>query len=123
MQGLNRGQRASGDLIPWTIGQQFLDQEFPRLSGARVIRIATHTDYQGMGYGSRALDLLEKYYEHNMVNVDESNEGDDESFEKSKEGLTIVNEDTIGSLKDMPKTKNYIYNPCVSKQNIWVCGN
>jgi len=105
MQGLNRGQRASGDLIPWTIGQQFLDQEFPRLSGARVIRIATHTDYQGMGYGSRALDLLEKYYEHNMVNVDESNEGDDDSFEKSKEGLTIVNEDTIGSLKDMPKTK------------------
>ena len=103
MQGLSRGQRASGDLIPWTIGQQFLDQEFPRLSGARVIRIATHTDYQGMGYGSRALDLLEKYYEHQMVNVDESNDG--QSYEQSKEGLTIVNEDTVGSLKELSKPK------------------
>jgi N-acetyltransferase 10 len=58
-----------------------------------------------MGYGSRALDLLEKYYEHNMVNVDESNDGDGDSFENSKEGLTIINEDTIGSLKEMQKTK------------------
>ena len=48
MQGLSRGQRSSGDLIPWTIGQQFLDQDFPKLSGARIIRIATHSDYQGV---------------------------------------------------------------------------
>jgi N-acetyltransferase 10 len=30
------------------------------LSGARVVRIATHPDYQRMGYGSRALELLQK---------------------------------------------------------------
>lgn len=29
-----------GDLIPWTIGQQYQDNEFPSLSGARVVRYA-----------------------------------------------------------------------------------
>lgn len=36
------------------------------------VRIATHPDYQGMGYGSRALDLLEKYYEGQITSLDES---------------------------------------------------
>lgn len=31
-----------GDLIPWTIGQQFQDPDFPSLSGARIVRIAVH---------------------------------------------------------------------------------
>lgn len=61
--GLGRGRRAAGDLIPWTVAQQFQDEDFPSLSGARVVRIATHPDYQGMGYGSRALDLLRQYYQ------------------------------------------------------------
>ena len=60
--GLSRGFKASGDLIPWTISEQFQDFEFCNLSGARVVRIATHPDYQGMGYGSRALSLLKQYY-------------------------------------------------------------
>lgn len=60
---LSRGQRASGDLIPWTVSQQFQDSEFASLSGARVVRIATHPDVTGMGYGSRAIDLLTKYYQ------------------------------------------------------------
>ena len=100
MQGLARGQRSSGDLIPWTIGTQFLDQDFPKLSGARVIRIATHSDYQGMGYGTRALDLLEKYYEQNMINLDETEEAE------VKGGLKIVNEATLDTLtKDGNKTR------------------
>ena len=65
MAGLQRGQRASGDLIPWTMAQQFQDDNFPQLSGARVVRIATHPEYQKMGYGSRALHLLKEYYEGN----------------------------------------------------------
>ena len=60
--GLSRGVRASGDLIPWIVTEQFQDFEFCNLSGARVVRIATHPDYQGMGYGSRALGLLKQYY-------------------------------------------------------------
>ncbi|TYZ65167.1 hypothetical protein PybrP1_009676, partial [[Pythium] brassicae (nom. inval.)] len=60
---LARGQRASGDLIPWTVAQQFQDSEFAALSGARVVRIATHPDVTGMGYGSRAIELLTQYYQ------------------------------------------------------------
>ncbi|CAG2180852.1 unnamed protein product, partial [Oppiella nova] len=62
MNSLSRGKRAAGDLIPWTISQQFQDSRFGSLSGARVIRIATNPNYQGMGYGSRALRLLEDYF-------------------------------------------------------------
>lgn len=48
--GLSRGKRASGDLIPWTIAQQYQDNEFPLLAGARVVRIATHPEYQGVSF-------------------------------------------------------------------------
>jgi N-acetyltransferase 10 len=58
MHGLSRGKRANGDLIPWNMAQQFQDDNFPSLSGARIVRIATHPDYQRMGYGSRAIELL-----------------------------------------------------------------
>jgi N-acetyltransferase 10 len=60
---LSKGNKASGDLIPWTIAQQFNDNEFATLSGARVVRIATHPDVQKMGYGSRAIDLLLAYFQ------------------------------------------------------------
>ncbi|KAL1459299.1 hypothetical protein WDU94_011297 [Cyamophila willieti] len=70
VDGLHRGQRASGDLIPWTIAQQYQDEDFPALCGARVVRVATHPDYQGMGYGSRALSLLKLYYEGKIPTED-----------------------------------------------------
>ncbi|KAL3087436.1 hypothetical protein niasHS_008765 [Heterodera schachtii] len=47
-------KRAAGDLIPWTLCQHFLDDEFPTLCGARNVRVAVHTNFQGMGYGSRS---------------------------------------------------------------------
>ena len=34
------------------------------MNGIRVIRIATHPSAQGKGYGSKALELLIKYYEN-----------------------------------------------------------
>ena len=46
---LRRGVKSAGDLIPWTVAQQFQDHKFASLSGARVVRIAvclvedTHT--------------------------------------------------------------------------------
>jgi hypothetical protein len=46
MSSLSRGYRPSGDLIPWTISQQFQDTEFGQLSGARIVRIATHPELQ-----------------------------------------------------------------------------
>lgn len=70
---LGRGQKAAGDLIPWTISQQFNDQNFPILSGARIVRIATHPEYQGMGYGAKALDLLKEYYSQANEDIDMEN--------------------------------------------------
>jgi N-acetyltransferase 10 len=69
---LSRGIRSGGDLIPWLVSQQFQDDDFATLSGARVVRIATHPDYSGMGYGSRALQLLEEFYSGKFVNLDET---------------------------------------------------
>mmetsp|Transcript_8866 Transcript_8866/g.13289 ORF Transcript_8866/g.13289 Transcript_8866/m.13289 type:complete len:1103 (+) Transcript_8866:133-3441(+) len=60
---MSRGNKASGDMIPWTVSQQFNDTEFATLSGARVVRVATHPDVQGMGYGSRALELLIEFFQ------------------------------------------------------------
>lgn len=45
MESLSRGLRSGGDLIPWLVSQQFQENQFASLSGARVIRIATHPDY------------------------------------------------------------------------------
>ena len=69
---LARGQRAGGDLIPWLVAQQFQDDEFASLSGARVVRIATNPDYAGMGYGSRALSLLKDYFEGKFTDISEN---------------------------------------------------
>lgn len=71
MKSLARGQRASGDLIPWTVSQQFQDEDFASLSGGRVVRVATHPEYQRMGYGSRSLELLQLYYEGQLTTLDE----------------------------------------------------
>ena len=59
---LKRGIRPSGDLIPWTISEQYQDEGFASLSGIRVVRIATHPQAQGRGYGSKAIELLINYY-------------------------------------------------------------
>lgn len=45
---------------------QFTDHNFAGLSGVRVVRIATHPDFQGMGYGTRAMRLLSDYYSGKM---------------------------------------------------------
>lgn len=71
VNSLSRGQRAAGDLIPWLVSQQFQDEDFAGLSGARVVRIATNPDYISMGYGSRALELLTDFYEGKFANLSE----------------------------------------------------
>ncbi|KAM7204296.1 nucleolar ATPase [Naviculisporaceae sp. PSN 640] len=71
LNSLSRGQQPAGDLIPWLVSQQFQDDEFASLSGARVVRIATNPDYVSMGYGSRAIQLLIDYYEGKFTNLSE----------------------------------------------------
>ncbi|KAG8222693.1 hypothetical protein J437_LFUL002750, partial [Ladona fulva] len=93
--GLSKGQRAWGDLIPWTVAQQFQDPDFPSLSGARVVRIATHPDYQGMGYGSRALSLLRLYYSGGIIYIP-SDTKEEEDEEEYKEDAVEVKDDEDG---------------------------
>ncbi|CAE6447167.1 unnamed protein product [Rhizoctonia solani] len=74
LESLSQGLRSGGDLIPWIISQQFQDNNFAELSGARIVRIATHPDYASMGYGSRALKALESFYNGELFNLDETPE-------------------------------------------------
>eukprot|EP01062_Namystynia_karyoxenos_P073842 TRINITY_DN70676_c0_g1_i1.p1 TRINITY_DN70676_c0_g1~~TRINITY_DN70676_c0_g1_i1.p1 ORF type:complete len:1018 (+),score=433.62 TRINITY_DN70676_c0_g1_i1:77-3055(+) len=67
---LGKGTRPSGDLIPYTLAQNFQEPGFGELRGLRVVRIAVHPEMQRQGYGGRALRLLLQYYEgelHGMV--------------------------------------------------------
>jgi N-acetyltransferase 10 len=95
---LARGHRSAGDLIPWTISQQFGDSKFAQLSGARIVRIAVHPSVQSMGYGSRAVELLYRFYNGEIINLDnpgdESDGEDDASMEGGESGddLEIDNE-------------------------------
>ena len=85
---LARGHRSAGDLIPWTMSQQFGDGNFAQLSGARVVRVAVNPAVQGMGYGSRAMELLYRYYNGEMVSlggVDDEDEEDESGDETPSE--------------------------------------
>ena len=108
VDNLKRGKRANGDLIPWTVSQQFQDNDFPNLLGARVVRIATNPDYQGMGYGSRALKLLQEYYEGKIIDINEKSldisgleEKGDNLNEISDENVDLLTE-TIEPKKNLP---------------------
>jgi N-acetyltransferase 10 len=62
--------KPSGDLIPWTLGKYYLDDAFPKLAGARIVRISTHPTAQKMGYGTKAIQLLEKFFSKELLNAD-----------------------------------------------------
>ncbi|EEB06821.1 N-acetyltransferase Nat10 [Schizosaccharomyces japonicus yFS275] len=73
LNSLSRGQRAGGDLIPWLISQQFQDENFASLAGARVVRIAVAPEYTKMGYGTRAMELLHDHFEGKFISMSEDN--------------------------------------------------
>ncbi|TMS06021.1 RNA cytidine acetyltransferase [Larimichthys crocea] len=102
LNSLSRGKKASGDLIPWTVSEQFQDPEFGGLSGARVVRIAVNPDYQGMGYGSRALQLLQMYYEGKFPTMDESTLSNQNVITSvSSEAVSLL-EEVITPRKELP---------------------
>mmetsp|Transcript_21688 Transcript_21688/g.38298 ORF Transcript_21688/g.38298 Transcript_21688/m.38298 type:complete len:1083 (-) Transcript_21688:3-3251(-) len=89
---LKQGNRASGDLVPWTVAQQFQDNDFAELDGARVVRIATNSSATRMGYGKRALELLRRFYQGELVNADLAEdeitfENLDSNFAPSSKGI------------------------------------
>ncbi|XP_069755546.1 RNA cytidine acetyltransferase [Narcine bancroftii] len=93
MNSLSRGKKAFGDLIPWTISEQFQDPDFGSLSGGRIVRIAVHPDYQRLGYGSRAMALLQMYFEGKFPCLEEQE--DDKPTE-----LTTVSSENISLLEE-----------------------
>ncbi|XP_059191609.1 RNA cytidine acetyltransferase [Centropristis striata] len=102
LNSLSRGKKASSDLIPWTVSEQFQDPEFGSLSGGRVVRIAVNPDYQGMGYGSRALQLLQMYYEGKFPTMDESSHlNHNEITSVSSEAVSLL-EEVITPRKELP---------------------
>lgn len=90
------GSKAAGDLIPWNVSEQFNDREFTKLSGARVVRIATHPNYQRMGYGKKAMQLLKSYYEGKFTSLNENdsavNNDDSEGYEEINEEADLLTE-------------------------------
>ncbi|XP_034951913.1 RNA cytidine acetyltransferase [Chelonus insularis] len=101
-ENLGRGKRPSGDLIPWTISQQFNDNSFPKLAGARIVRIATHPDYQSMGYGKRAMKLLKQYYEMKIPNIDETTEEDSKKTNDDEDNEIDMSTEIIQPRTSLP---------------------
>ncbi|KAI0338986.1 DUF699-domain-containing protein [Trametopsis cervina] len=100
LEGLSRGYRAGGDMIPWLITQQFQENKFASLSGARVVRIATHPDYASMGYGARALQALNSFYSGEYFNLDEAARA-----EESYPDPSLVDETSTSLLTDKPTVR------------------
>jgi N-acetyltransferase 10 len=61
IDGLGRGMRPGGDMIPWLVSQQFQEGKFGMLSGARVVRIACHPDYANVCYASFFFELIAEW--------------------------------------------------------------
>ncbi|KAJ4840707.1 hypothetical protein Tsubulata_018896 [Turnera subulata] len=83
---LSKGHLPFGDQIPWKFCEQYRDTVFPSLSGARIVRIATHPSAMRLGYGSAAVDILTRYYEGQLTPFSEVDGGNDD--EKPPAGVT-----------------------------------
>ncbi|KAF4656300.1 N-acetyltransferase 10 [Perkinsus chesapeaki] len=95
---LRRGEmRPSGDMIPWTLGQQYPDSGFGSLAGVRVVRIACHPSLQRKGYATEALRQLEAFLEGKMAGNAEDEE-ESSSDEESEEEIEDNSKD--GAEKD-----------------------
>ncbi|KAF2284280.1 hypothetical protein GH714_020215 [Hevea brasiliensis] len=71
VKSLSDGHQPFGDQIPWKFCEQFWDTVFPSLSGACIVRIATHPSAMKLGYGSAAMELLTRYYEGQFTPISE----------------------------------------------------
>ncbi|KAJ2700504.1 N-acetyltransferase 10 [Coemansia sp. IMI 203386] len=94
MNQLGRGERNEGDLIPWLVAQQYQDDDFAALSGARVVRIATHPDYASMGYGARALSQLKEFYQGRFFSLREDTAT---TTDNAEQGLPRVSDSELAS--------------------------
>ncbi|KAH8387249.1 hypothetical protein KR093_005872, partial [Drosophila rubida] len=101
-ESLGRGKKAAGDLIPWNVSEQFGDQHFPKLSGVRIVRVATHPNYQRMGYGKRAIQLLKDYYAGRHINLSSLID------KRNKAGIVEVEESELNLLQEQIRPRAHI---------------
>jgi len=86
-----------------------LDANFSSLSGARIVRVATHPNCQRQGYGTRALQLLQMYYEGEMG---EDADGEEERALEAE----VVDEDDVTLLEESLLPRSNLP-PLLSKLN------
>jgi len=64
------GRRPAGDLVPWCLVGQFQETGPAEASSVRVIRVATHPNYQSMGYGSEAISQFCDHLSGKLVDLE-----------------------------------------------------
>ncbi|KAG4169492.1 hypothetical protein ERO13_A12G092500v2 [Gossypium hirsutum] len=109
IKSLSVGYQPHGDQIPWKFCEQFRDPDFPSLSGARIVRIATHPSAMRLGYGSAAIELLTRYYEgqlrsYSELDVEDAEETPQRSQLRLSEAAEKVSllEENIKPKTDLP---------------------
>ncbi|XP_059624435.1 RNA cytidine acetyltransferase 1-like [Cornus florida] len=102
IKSLSDGHRPSGDQIPWKFCEQFTDKNFPELSGARIVRIATHPSAMRLGYGSTAVELLTRYFEGQLTYF---SEGDFENASESKHVRVMEAAEKVSLLEEQIKPR------------------
>ncbi|KAL6558902.1 hypothetical protein OROMI_019252 [Orobanche minor] len=85
-KNLSDGRQPFGDQIPSKVCEQFRDTDFPSLSGARIVRIATHPSAMRLGYGSAAVEILTRYFEGQLIPISEV---DVEDFQENSQVRVI----------------------------------
>ncbi|KAI8540711.1 hypothetical protein RHMOL_Rhmol08G0006900 [Rhododendron molle] len=106
MKSLTEGHQPFGDQIAWKFCEQFRDTVFPSLSGARIVRIATHPSAMRLGYGSTAVELLTRYFEGHLttiseVDVDNAPESPHVRVTEAAEKVSLL-EENIKPRTDLP---------------------
>ncbi|XP_039014425.1 RNA cytidine acetyltransferase 1-like [Hibiscus syriacus] len=109
IKSLSDGSQPHGDQIPWKFCEQFRDPDFPSLSGARIVRIATHPSAMRLGYGSAAVELLTRYYERQLTsfseldveNADDTPQGSQLRLSEAAEKVSLL-EENIKPKTDLP---------------------
>ncbi|KAL9256438.1 RNA cytidine acetyltransferase 1-like protein [Drosera capensis] len=106
IRSLSNGHQPHGDQIPWKFSEQFRDTVFPSLSGARIVRIATHPLAMRNGYGSIAVELLSKYYYGEFLSFSEVDFEDTVDkppvrLSEAAEKVSLL-EESITPRKDLP---------------------
>ncbi len=64
MEGLSRGLRSGGDLIPWLVANQFQEGRFAEMSGARIVRVATSLEVANVSHSCLLFSRLSALTEH-----------------------------------------------------------